>query len=316
MSLVSVGEFMENWQRWREASGDSSGSAVPLQKRRAYNTRTSSSTKLAVDELIPISEDTSNDTTQTKIDKGRTIQQADKLWNPDVSNRSLRIRARHAPRKPTTVSLLQMIKGPSVEILVGSEKKCFELPKKELLSHYSPVFERCFNGAFIEGQTQKMELPEDTVADFEVLVEYIFHHGFGDELSISKYGKNAIERRLSFLEFADKYDLGDISPILYRSIRDTPVYYGQSIFKPEYIETVFSLTKDGNRLRELMADAVLAFQEDGRRAILDFKIVSFEEQEAKVEGLEAAIYRRLMKKLNCRYDNPFNRENNKYFGGY
>lgn len=185
----------------------------------------------------------------------------------------------------------RMVVGPKVEIVVGHQKKSFELPK-ELLSYYSPVFDRSFNGTFLESQTQKMELPEDSLEDFEVLVEYIFHHGVGDKLSITNYGENTAERCISFLKYADKYDIGDVSTPVYDTLRPALIKYGASAFKPEFIEIVFSLTRDGNCLRQLMVEAALSFQGVHQK---NYGMISFEKQESEVEGFESALYRQLRK---------------------
>lgn len=79
----------------------------------------------------------------------------------------------------------RMVMGPQANIVVGPEKKSFALPI-DLLSYYSPVFDRAFYGNFIEVQTQVMELPEDDVENFEILVDYIFHHSVGDKLYLEK----------------------------------------------------------------------------------------------------------------------------------
>lgn len=157
-----------------------------------------------------------------------------------------------------------------------------------------------------------MELPEDNVEDFEVLVEYIFHHSAGDRLSVSNSGRDTIECCLSFLEYADKYNLGDVSGGLYEPIRNALEEYGSSVFKPEHIETVFCLTKDGNYPRELMAEAALAFQ-DNYASTWKAGTVSFERQEREVEGFQCAIYQAL-KRMSFNYQDPFKaRGHRRYF---
>ncbi|QSZ29292.1 hypothetical protein DSL72_003805 [Monilinia vaccinii-corymbosi] len=87
---------------------------------------------------------------------GSTSSERIEAWNSDAAKRhDPRTKAPpHCPQKPPTESYIKMIMGPKVNIVVGPEKKAFELPR-ELLSHYSPVFDRAFNGPFIEGRTQK-----------------------------------------------------------------------------------------------------------------------------------------------------------------
>ncbi|TGO45509.1 hypothetical protein BCON_0386g00010 [Botryotinia convoluta] len=199
--------------------------------------------------------DLSDDSIATSAISGERIQGCD---SHAVNIGGSRVNAPGSRQRPTTELYIKMVVGPKVNIIVGPEKKSFELPK-DLLSYYSPVFDRSFNGNFIEGQTQTMELPEDTVEDFEVLVEYIFHHGVGDKLSISKHGRHAAEHCISFLKYADKYDLGDVSTLVYDALRPALIEGGASAFNSSFIEVVFSLTEDGNCLRALMADAALPF---------------------------------------------------------
>lgn len=200
----------------------------------------------------------------------------------------------------------RMVVGPKVNIVVGPERKSFELPK-DLLAYYSPVFDRSFNGNFIEGQTQTMQLPEDTVEDFEVLVEYAFHHGVGNKLSISENGRHAAKRCISFLKYADQYDLGDVSTLVCDALRPALIEGGASAFEPSFIEVVFSLTKDGNCLRALIADAALSFQGDDLSEYPQHLKISFKKQESEVEGFALALYRQLKKhSVGCIYRPPFN----------
>ncbi|KAF5871314.1 uncharacterized protein Bfra_007830 [Botrytis fragariae] len=224
-----------------------------------------------------------------------------------------RVNAPHSRQRPRNDLYIKMVVSSKVKIFVGPEKKSFEVPK-DLLSYYSPVFDRSFNGNFMEGQTQIIELPEDTVEDFEVLVEYIFHHSVGDKLSISKNGRNAAERCISFLKYADLYDLGDISTLIYYELRSALIEGGPSAFKSSFIEVVFSLTKDGNCLRALMADAALSFQGEHLGRFPNSVKIGFEKQEAEVEGFGLAIYRQLKKAgVVCVYESPFDSRNYKDF---
>ncbi|KAF7944248.1 hypothetical protein EAE96_010650 [Botrytis aclada] len=244
--------------------------------------------------------DSSDDSIATS---GTSCERIETSNSQAVKTDSSKLKVPHCPQKPTSTMFMKLIKGPQVEVLVASEKTSFELPKN-LLSHYSPVFELCFNGKFQEGNTQIMELPEDTVEDFEVLVDYIFHHSIADVLSIEKCGKSAVRRSISFLSFADKYDLGDVSSAVYTTLRPVLVQYRASVFKAEYIEITFSLTKDGNCLRELMAQAALSFS--GRRYSHNSSQMSFQKQEHGVEEFGLAIYRVLKaSELATRYSDPF-----------
>ncbi|CCD47949.1 hypothetical protein ACHAPC_008006 [Botrytis cinerea] len=207
----------------------------------------------------------------------------------------------------------RMVMGPQANIVVGPEKKSFALPI-DLLSYYSPVFERALYGSFIEVQTQIMELPEDDVENFEILVDYIFHHSVVDKLSISKNGPHVAERCISFLKYADLYDLGDVSTLVYDALRSALIDGGPSAFKSSFIEVVFSLTKDGSCLRALMADAALSFQGEYLESHPNSVKISFAKQEAEVEGFGLALYRQLKKPgVVCVYESPFDPRNYKDF---
>ncbi|TEY51226.1 hypothetical protein BOTCAL_0269g00090 [Botryotinia calthae] len=224
-----------------------------------------------------------------------------------------RVNAPHSRQRPTKDLYIKMVMGPQANIVVGPEKKSFALPI-DLLSYYSPVFYRAFYGNFIEVQTQIMELPEDNVENFEILVDYIFHHSVGDKLSISKNGPHAAERYISFLKYADLYDLGDVSTLVYDPLRSALIEGGPSGFKSSFIEVVFSLTKDGSCLRALMADAALSFQGEYLEIHLNSVKISFAKQEAEVEGFGLALYRQLKKpRVVCVYESPFDPRNYKDF---
>lgn len=184
-----------------------------------------------------------------------------------------------------------MVKGPEVEIFVGPKKRCFQLPKK-LLAYYSPVFDRCFSGEFVEGETQKMECPEDTVEDFEVLLEYILYSNATNALSITKNAENTADGCISFVVFADNYDLGDVSSDVYSLLRPALVKYGKSGFKATYIEDLFGATRQGSCLWELIADSVISLGEV--KGLKSSNVSLFKKQEDEVEGFSLIVSKRIV----------------------
>jgi hypothetical protein len=80
-------------------------------------------------------------------------------------------------KQPSELTSDRMISGPKVDVYVGPTKKHYSLPKL-LLCHYSDFFDCCFNGNFAEAQSQKLELPEDLVEEFEILLEYMLSGGW------------------------------------------------------------------------------------------------------------------------------------------
>jgi hypothetical protein len=103
-----------------------------------------------------------------------------------------------------------MLSGPRVDIYVGKENKHYLLPKL-LLCHYSPFFDKCFNGLFKEGQTQKLELPDDKVEFFELLVEYMLHEKVQDSTMFSKDRtfEDDKDHCIEFIAYAEKYGVGE-----------------------------------------------------------------------------------------------------------
>ncbi|KAJ8068276.1 hypothetical protein OCU04_003843 [Sclerotinia nivalis] len=250
----------------------------------------------------------SDDSISSTDDEGETSRLDDKMKHPrQAVEFSRAIRGFDLLQKPSPSLYLQMIMGPRVKVFVGPKRKVFDLPK-DLLSHYSPVFDRCFNGRLIESQTKTADLPEDSVDDFEVLVEYILRHDISYTLSISNCGMNTAERCISFLKFADKYDLGNISNAMYKVLRPALIKYGKNYFKASYIEEVFALTKSGDCLRELMADAAISF--GGIELSRAFgKPVLFQKQESEVEGFAPILFQQLMKTtLAMKIMDPFSHE--------
>ncbi|PQE06578.1 BTB POZ-like protein [Rutstroemia sp. NJR-2017a BVV2] len=71
------------------------------------------------------------------------------------------------------MSKVELFQGPTVDILVGAEKKKFTLAKA-LLCHRSAYFERAFNGPFKEGIEQVLELPETSVDTFQLIVQFLY----------------------------------------------------------------------------------------------------------------------------------------------
>lgn len=60
-----------------------------------------------------------------------------------------------------------------VDIYVGPEGIHHHLSLK-LLSHHSPFFDKAFNGSFKEGSTKRLDLPDEDVHAFNLLVQWIY----------------------------------------------------------------------------------------------------------------------------------------------
>jgi hypothetical protein len=153
-----------------------------------------------------------------------------------------------------------MLAGPRVDIFVGPPKKHYLLPRL-LLCYYSPFFEKCFNGPFKEGQTQKLELLEDRVEFFEIMIEFMLHGKVENVGSLHKFNLNStvMEDKNEFIEFIkynDKYGLGEISD---EAQQEFSKLLGYSTAKVDVsdIEVVFGALPAGSPLRTLLVHKIL-----------------------------------------------------------
>ena len=78
-----------------------------------------------------------------------------------------------------------LLDGECVDIYVGPSRKHWNLPKK-LLWHHSPFFAKAFNGNFREGIEGRIELREDDIAAFRLLVRWMFTNTITRPKNISK----------------------------------------------------------------------------------------------------------------------------------
>ncbi len=159
---------------------------------------------------------------------------------------------------PKLIVLPRMLAGPTVNFYVGPEEKHYPLPKL-LVFHYSPVFDRAFNGPFKEGTTQSMNLPEDTIEDFEGMAEYMLHGNLENTLSHNGAGGKVVRKYISFLVYADKYQLGDVSQSIYEPLKSDLIKEGTKGWDDGNIKIVFELTSAGNPLRSLMVQGSISF---------------------------------------------------------
>lgn len=150
-----------------------------------------------------------------------------------------------------------MISGPRVDIYVGQDKKHYPLPKL-LLCYYSPYFDRCFNGNFKEGESQKLELPEDEVADFELLIEHLLTGSISMETIKATTKSWNLERCIGFLSYTDKYLLGEVaSNVIMDSTKSFLANRSQAL-KSSQIEVVFRALPAQHPLRVMMVRAAIS----------------------------------------------------------
>jgi hypothetical protein len=148
-----------------------------------------------------------------------------------------------------------MLAGPRVDIFVGPRKKHYLLPKL-LLCYYSPFFEKYFNDLSNEGQTQQLELFEDRVEFFEIMIEFMLHGKVENVRSFHKFNLNstAMEDKKEFIEFIkynDKYGLGEISNEAQQEFSKALGYLVTKVDVSD-IEVVFGALPAGSPLRTLL----------------------------------------------------------------
>ena len=94
------------------------------------------------------------------------------------------------------------MKGPYVDIHVGTDAKHYSFPKS-FLCYWSAYFDRCFNGGFAEEQSQKLNPPEDKAEDFHSLFNYLLTKNISaDHLAASGNARETVNSCLAFLLYA------------------------------------------------------------------------------------------------------------------
>jgi len=187
----------------------------------------------------------------------------------------------------STYERIQLNDGPRVDIYVGTKNKHYRLPKN-LLCSSSSYFDRCFNGAFAEAQTQTLTLEEDLIAHWEILLEFIYSgkvatNAVNFEVPIGS-DILKVDKCMDFMEYADKYDLGGASIAVHDCLQQSfkPQRGYKPIFPDGLIELVFRVVPPGSQLRALVT-----------KAALNHDIHKFKKQEVEVHGYAAEVLAQL-----------------------
>jgi hypothetical protein len=154
------------------------------------------------------------------------------------------------------LTLVRKISSPKVEILLGPKKKIYSVPK-DLLCYYSNYFDRCFNGGFMEATHQMLILEEDAIADFELLLDYILTGSIAAHFDQSQSDEAALNKCMTFIEYADKYDVADVGLAVYDALMKILHCNGSVVLKPTHIEIVYAAFPKGHRLRTLIASTAM-----------------------------------------------------------
>ncbi len=101
--------------------------------------------------------------------------------------------------------MCRLISGPEVDIYVGKKWKHYGLPV-DLLCFHSRIAQ------FKEAKTQRLELLEDKIGDFEILLEFMLGGSITNGLAPAKEAalEETIGNYIDFIKYADKYDMGYI----------------------------------------------------------------------------------------------------------
>ena len=169
--------------------------------------------------------------------------------------------------------------------------KHFSLPKL-LLCHYSSYFDRCFNSCFSEAKTQKLDLPEDNVEDFELLVEWMVY-GILSKETLEKRKQTDWATSMALIEYADIYGLGEAAEAV--ALNSYKEDFLANVCA-EDISLVFRVFRDGHRLRQIAVQHALRnscehYSNNVWGTVAPFS--AWENEEDTVEGFAAEHLRQL-----------------------
>ena len=191
----------------------------------------------------------------------------------------------------------RMLAGPKVDIFVGEKKKHYQLPKL-LLCYYSKYFDRCFNGGFVEGTTQRLELPEDPVEFFEVMVDFLMLGSVTKKVAQAARKKfnNSQEQNkqgidgtcFGLIKYADKYGLAEaIAPVVQALARK---YFRFECVRGEHVELVYGSLANVHPIKTMLVDrySKYPFQRGS-----EYYGEALTQQEAEVPGFAADLLYRI-----------------------
>ncbi|CZT12546.1 uncharacterized protein RAG0_16340 [Rhynchosporium agropyri] len=199
------------------------------------------------------------------------------------------------PRKLGTAECMaKMASGHWIDVVVGPEKKTYKLPA-DILAYYSPIF----GMATLAGPT--IRLPKDSTADFEALIDFMIKGTLQDALAVDRWGDLAIERCVSFVVYAKKYDLGPVDDIVYDLLKAALMSDGDECLRGHHIERIFNSTSIESKLRVLITQGALSFG-----GISTGPIAVYRKQENQVQGFAAELLRQVrLASLSTSWLDPF-----------
>ena len=109
----------------------------------------------------------------------------------------------------------------------------------------------------MEATHQKLILKEDAIADFELLLDYILTGSIAAHFDQPESDEAALNKCMTFIEYADKYDVADVGLAVYDALMKILHGNGSVVLKPTHIEIVYAAFPKGHRLRTLIASTAM-----------------------------------------------------------
>jgi hypothetical protein len=185
-----------------------------------------------------------------------------------------------------SINCRRKINGRKVDIYVGPEAKHYVAPK-DLLTHHSKFFDRCFNGAFIEATESKLTLPEDNVEFFEIMLGYIVTGRIPNVFYTFDYDEAALEVYMQFILYVEKYDVTDAGMIVFAKLKRVLKKNPATIITLEHIETVFRAYPVNHGFQEVFTIALINGTFKGHHDVIEqaAKVPGFTEEMARQKGM-------------------------------
>ncbi|KAH9838104.1 BTB/POZ domain [Teratosphaeria destructans] len=155
----------------------------------------------------------------------------------------------------SATSFAQLLSGPTVEIYVGRERKCWTL-HRNLLCHHSSYFETEFQGHEVPRGPDRgsLELPDDDPRGFELLVKWLYQGHLEDVSDFiddeRKYDYAVACHKLYVL--CDKFDMVQLKNLAIDQYR-LGLHEAQLVPDAEEMDEIYRNSPHHSPFRKLMA---------------------------------------------------------------
>ncbi|KAK6614464.1 hypothetical protein H4I96_00785 [Botrytis cinerea] len=115
------------------------------------------------------------------------------------------------------LSKINLLAGPTVKIVVNSmngSKQTLTVPKN-LLCTRSSFFHHAFNGTFKESVSQELQLPETSIAEFELVIQFLSTDTFTFPSTVIE-SHEKLTLYLLFFKSCHQFSITGLSPIIIR----------------------------------------------------------------------------------------------------